>query len=416
MRFGIRTLDDFDVRGKTVLCRIDINQPVDRATGKLKSTNRIRACVPTVRELSEKGARTVLMAHQGSDIEYKNYYTTKPHADVLSELLGFEVKWIEDVCGPLARQAIRELKDGEVLLLDNVRFMAEEQTLFETKLCLSHEEQARTLVVSKLAPLGDLYVCDAFAAAHRDQPTLCGFEQLLPSAMGRLFEKEYCTVSSLMEEPQRPCVFVLGGAKISDAFLMMKTVLSKGSADKVLTGGLVANIFLASQGVGIGSGSLDFIMKSNYGEFIDVARELYAQYGDRIVLPSDLAWVDGGERVEGRLGAIPEDISAVDIGSRTASVYRDAILEARTVFVNGPAGVFEQEPSELGTREIWQALADTGAFTVLGGGDSITATEKYGLTDRIGYICTGGGALIRFLSGEELPVVKALRHGATIGE
>jgi len=416
MRFGIRTLDDFDVRGKTVLCRIDINQPVDRATGKLRSTNRIRACVPTVRELSEKGARTVLMAHQGSDIEYKNYYTTKPHADVLSELLGFEVKWIEDVCGPLARQAIRDLKDGEVLLLDNVRFMAEEQTLFETKLCLSHEEQAKTQVVSKLAPLGDLYVCDAFAAAHRDQPTLCGFEQLLPSAMGRLFEKEYCTVSSLMEEPQRPCVFVLGGAKIADAFLMMKTVLSRGSADKVLTGGLVSNIFLASQGVGIGSGSLDFIMKSNYGEFIDVARELYAQYGDRIVLPSDLAWVDGGERVEGRLGAIPEDISAVDIGSRTASVYRDAILEARTVFVNGPAGVFEQEPSELGTRGIWQALADTDAFTVLGGGDSITATEKYGLTDRIGYICTGGGALIRFLSGEELPVVKALRHGATIGE
>ena len=416
MRFGIRTLDDFDVRGKTVLCRIDINQPVDRATGKLRSTNRIRACVPTVRELSEKGARTVLMAHQGSDIEYKNYYTTRPHADVLSELLGFEVKWIEDVCGPLARQAIRDLKDGEVLLLDNVRFMAEEQTLFETKLCLSHEEQAKTQVVSKLAPLGDLYVCDAFAAAHRDQPTLCGFEQLLPSAMGRLFEKEYCTVSSLMEEPQRPCVFVLGGAKIADAFLMMKTVLSRGSADKVLTGGLVSNIFLASQGVGIGSGSLDFIMKSNYGEFIDVARELYAQYGDRIVLPSDLAWVDGGERVEGRLGAIPEDISAVDIGSRTASVYRDAILEARTVFVNGPAGVFEQEPSELGTRGIWQALADTDAFTVLGGGDSITATEKYGLTDRIGYICTGGGALIRFLSGEELPVVKALRHGATIGE
>lgn len=416
MRFGIRTLDDFDVRGKTVLCRIDINQPVDRATGKLKSTNRIRACVPTVRELSEKGARTVLMAHQGSDIEYKNYYTTKPHAAVLSEYLGFEVKWIEDVCGPLARQAVKDLKDGEVLLLDNVRFMAEEQTLFETKLCLTHEEQARTQVVSKLAPLGDLYVCDAFAAAHRDQPTLCGFEQLLPSAMGRLFEKEYCTVSSLMEEPQRPCVFVLGGAKISDAFLMMKTVLSKGSADKVLTGGLVANIFLASQGVGIGSGSMDFIMKSNYGGFIDVARELYAQYGDRIVLPSDLAWVDGGERVEGRLGAIPEEISAVDIGSRTASVYREEILAAKTVFVNGPAGVFEQEPSELGTREIWQALADTDAFTVLGGGDSITATEKYGLMDRIGYVCTGGGALIRFLSGEELPVVKALRHGATIGE
>ena len=416
MRFGIKTLDDFDVKGKTILCRIDINQPVDRASGKLKSINRIQACVPTIRELSEKGARIVLMAHQGSDIEYKNYYTTRPHADVLSNLLGFEIKWVEDVCGPTAREAIKNLKDGEVLLLDNVRFMAEEQTLFETKLCLSHEEQAKTQVVTKLAPLGDLYVCDAFAAAHRDQPTLCGFEQLLPSAMGRLFEKEYCTVSALMEEPKRPCVFVLGGAKIADAFQMMKTVLSKGSADLVLTGGLVANIFLASQNVQIGQGSLDFILKSNYGQFIDVARELYDQFGDKIVLPSDLAWVKDGKRYEAEVGKIPADISAVDIGSKTASRYREEILAAKTVFVNGPAGVFEQEPSELGTKTIWQALADTSAFTVLGGGDSITATEKYKLTDKIGYICTGGGALIRFLSGEELPVVKALRHGASIGE
>ena len=420
MRFGIKTLDDFEangnLRGKTVLCRVDINQPVDRSTGKLKSINRIQACVPTIRELSEKGARVVLMAHQGSDIEYKNYYTTKPHAEVLSELLGFEVKWVEDVCGPTAREAIRSLRNGEVLLLDNVRFMAEEQTLFETKLCLSHEEQAKTQVVTKLAPLGDLYVCDAFAAAHRDQPTLCGFEQILPSAMGRLFEKEYCTVSSLMEEPSRPCVFVLGGAKIADAFQMMKTVLSKGSADLVLTGGLVANIFLDSQGVQIGRGSLDFIMKSNYGQYIDVAAELYGLYPEKIVLPVDLAWVSDGVRCEAETKEIPEDIAAVDIGSATAELYRKEILAAKTVFVNGPAGVFEQEASELGTKTIWQALADTEAFTVLGGGDSITATEKYSLTDRIGYICTGGGALIRFLSGEELPVVKALRHGATIGE
>ena len=278
------------------------------------------------------------------------------------------------------------------------------------------KEQAKTQVVTKLAPLGDLYVCDAFAAAHRDQPTLCGFEQLLPSAMGRLFEKEYCTVSALMEEPKRPCVFVLGGAKIADAFQMMKTVLSKGSADLVLTGGLVANIFLASQNDQIGQGSLDFILKSNYGQFIDVARELYDRFGDKIVLPSDLAWVSDGKRCEAAVGEIPADISAVDIGSRTAARYRKEILAAKTVFVNGPAGVFEQEPSELGTKTIWQALADTDAFTVLGGGDSITATEKYKLTDKIGYICTGGGALIRFLSGEELPVVKALRHGATIGE
>ena len=414
MRFGIKTLDEAELKGKTVLCRVDINQPVDRAKGTLKSINRIQACVPTVRELSDRGAKVVLMAHQGSDIEYKNFYTTKPHAAVLQELLGREVKWIDDVCGPAAREAIRALKDGEILLLDNVRFVSEEQTLFEMKLCLTHEQQAKTLLVEKLAPLADLYVCDAFAAAHRDQPSLCGFEQVLPSYMGRLFEKEYCTVSQVMEAPVRPCVFVLGGAKISDAFLMMNTVLSRGVADKILTGGLVGNIFLTALGKEIGSGSVNFILKSNYGEYIEKAKELYAQYGEKIVLPVDLAWVEDGQRREAALGQVPGDITSLDVGSKTAEMYRQEILSAKTVFVNGPMGVFEQAPSELGTKAVWQALADTEGFTVLGGGDSITATEKYGLASQMGYICTGGGALIRFLTGEELPVVKALRHGAEL--
>lgn len=416
MRFGIKTLDDARVEGKTVLCRVDINQPVDREEGTLKSINRIAACVPTIKELSDKGAKVVLLAHQGSDIEYKNFYTTKPHAKVLEDLLGKKVHWIDDVCGPAAREAILKLENGEILLLDNVRFVAEEQTLFEMKLRLTHEQQAKTLLVEKLAPLADIYVCDAFAAAHRDQPSLCGFEQVLPSYMGRLFEKEFCTVSQVMEEPVRPCVFVLGGAKISDAFLMMKTVLERGVADRILTGGLVGNIFLTALGKEIGQGSVDFIMKSNYGEYIEKAKELYAQYGEKITLPADLAWVTDGERHEAALGGVPADIAAVDVGGETAKIYREAILSAKTVFVNGPMGVFEQAPSEAGTKAVWQALADTEAHTVLGGGDSITATEKYGLTDKMGYICTGGGALIRFLTGEELPVVKALRHGAGLCE
>lgn len=414
MRFGIKTLDDFSVNGKTVLCRVDINQPVERSTGTLKSINRIRACVPTIRELSQKGARTVLLAHQGSDIEYRNYFTTKPHAAVLSELLGKQVQWVDDVCGPAAREKIRALQPGEILLLDNVRFMAEEQTLFETNLRLTHEEQAQTQLVQKLAPLAQLYVCDAFAAAHRDQPSLCGFEQLLPSCMGRLFEKEYCTVSALMEQPERPCVFVLGGAKIADAFAMLQTVLSRGIADRILTGGLVANIFLIAAGYEIGAGSLDFIRKSNYNPFIETAKQLYDRYGARIALPDDLAWVANGSRFEAMLGEVPADISAVDIGRHTIEQYRQQLLHAKSVFVNGPVGVFEQAASEDGTKAVWQALADTDAFTVLGGGDSITATEKYGLTEQMGYICTGGGALIRFLSGEELPVTKALRHGALL--
>ena len=412
MRFGIQTLDAFDVAGKTVLCRVDMNQPVDRASGTLKSTARIEACVPTLRALADRGAKVVVLAHQGSDIEYKNFYCTKPHAEVLQQLLGLPVQWIDDVCGPAARAAIRALQPGEILLLDNVRFVSEEQTLFEWKLQLTHEQQSKTQLVEKLAPLADIYVCDAFAAAHRDQPSLCGFEQVLPSAMGLLFEREYCVISELMENPAHPCVFVLGGAKIADAFMMLDTVLARGTADKVLTGGLVANILLAAKGEQIGLGSLDFIKKSGYTEFIEKAKDLLEKYAEQIVLPSDLAAVEDGKRLEYAVGLIPAQFSAVDIGSHTAKYYAEELVAAKTVFLNGPMGVFEQLPSELGTKTVFEALADSDAYTIVGGGDSITAAAKYKVTDRLGYVCTGGGALIRFLTGEELPVVTALRYAA----
>lgn len=412
MKFGINTLDEFNLEGKTVLVRVDMNQPVDKATDTLTSTHRIKGCAPTIKEISDKGAKTVVMCHQGSDIEYKNFYCTRPHAKVLSEFIGKEVKWIDDVCGPSARQMIKELKNGEVLLLDNVRFQAEEMTLFEQKLCLTHEQQANTQVVRTLAPLADLYVNDAFAAAHRDQPTLCGFEQVLPSAMGRLFEKEYVVVSELMSAPKKPCVFVLGGAKISDAFIMLDTVLGNGAADKVLTGGLVGNIMLYAKGEQIGQKSYDFIVKSNYAEYIDVAKKLLDKYGDKIVLPVDLGYVVDGVRKECRLGAVPEDIGALDVGAETIKLYEDIIANAATVFVNGPMGVFEEAASEAGTKAVFEALGNTKAYTVVGGGDSVTAAKKYKVTDKLGYVCTGGGALIRFLTGEELPVVKALRFAA----
>lgn len=412
MKYGIYSLDDFEVRGKTVLCRVDINQPIDRENDRLRSIARVTACVPTLRELSDRGARLVVLAHQGSDIEYKNYYCTRPHAKVLSELLQRPVRWTDDVCGPAARDAIRSLGDGEILLLDNVRFVAEEQTLFELKLQLTHEQQAKTQLVEKLAPLADLYVCDAFAAAHRDQPSLCGFEQVLPSAMGRLFEREYCVVSDLMEAPKHPCVFVLGGSKISDAFLMMQAILSRDTADTVLTGGLVANILLVAIGKEIGSGSMEFIRKSNYAAFIDTARTIYEKYADKIQLPTDLAYVKDGKRLECAIDAVPADIMATDIGSAAAAHYRQIILSAGTVFVNGPMGIFEQEITAHGTRTVFEALAESSGFSVVGGGDSVAAAGTFGVVDHLGYVCTGGGALIRFLTGEELPVVRALRYSA----
>lgn len=412
MRFGIKTIDDIEVSGKTVLLRVDINQPVDRKTGTLKDTTRIKACAPTISELSDKGAKVVLLAHQGSDIEYNNYWTTEPHAQVLSGFLGKEVRFIDDVCGPAAREAIAGLKNGEILLLDNVRFLAEEQTLFELNLKLAHERQADTLLVRKLAPLADLYICDAFAAAHRDQPSLCGFEQVLPSAMGRLFEEEYCVISGVMENPARPCVFVLGGAKINDAFQMMDATLRREAADKVLTGGLVAEVLLWAGGYEIGEPARALIRERGYEGLVETAKELLSRYSGKIVLPVDLACARDGVREEYPLGGLPEGALVTDIGSKTAEAYRDIIMGAKTIFVNGPMGVFEEATGETGTKIVWDALGDTPGYTVVGGGDSITATKKYGKTDKVSYICTGGGALIRFLSGEELPVVKALRGAA----
>jgi len=412
VKYGIKTLDDLAVGGKVVLCRVDINSPIDAATGGLRDTTRIKGCAPTVRELAEAGAKVVLLAHQGGDLEYHNYTSTEPHAAVLGELIGRHVRFIDDVCGPAARAAISALDAGEVLLLDNVRFMAEEMTLFETKLSLAPEQQAKTLVVRKLAPLGDLYVCDAFAAAHRSQPTLVGFERLLPSAMGRLFEKEFENLARLREEPARPCVFLLGGTKIQEAFPMMAAALHDGVVDTILSAGLVANVMLAAKGVDIGRPSMDFIRASQLEKFIAESEAILAEHGDKIVLPVDLAYVRDGERSEARVAELPLDEQFVDIGHETVAAYRQAIAAAGTVFVNGPAGIFEQPATEYGTRSLWEAMASAPGFSALGGGDSVAAMNAFGLGGRFDYVCTAGGAMVQFLSGKPMPVIEALKESA----
>ena len=359
MKYGINTLDDFAWGGKVVLCRVDINAPLDTDGGGLRDVTRLKGCAPTVRELADAGARVVLLAHQGGDLEYHNYASTEPHAAVMSELTGRPVGFIDDVCGPAARDAVGRLADGEVLLLDNVRFCGEELTLFERKLDLSPEDQAKTLVVRKLAPLADLYVCDAFAAAHRSQPTLVGFEQLLPSAMGRLFEKEYANLARLRDDPARPCVFLLGGTKIQEAFPMMAAALRDGVVDTVLTAGMVANVMLAASGVDIGAPSMEFIRASQLEQYVEESKAILAEHGDKIVLPADLAWVEDGERREVAVADLPVDAQLVDIGHAATADYGVCIAAAGTVFVNGPAGVFERAETEYGTRMLWEAMADT---------------------------------------------------------
>jgi phosphoglycerate kinase len=409
MKFGIMTLDDFDYRDKTVLCRVDINQPVDKKTNQLKDTTRIEGSLPTIRELSEKGAKLVLLAHQGSDVEYKNYYTLAPHAKVLERLLGREIKFIEDVCGPAAIAAIKELVAGEILLLENVRFMAEEMTLFETKLNLTPEEMTKTQVVAKLAPLADYYVCDAFAASHRAQPTIVGMEEVLPSAMGRLFEKEYSVLAGILEQPKHPCVFVLGGAKIQDAFDMMGKVLRENVVDTVLAGGLLGNVMLIASGVDIGEKSTAFLKKNNLYDYVELSKGILEAYGDRFILPVDVSYVKDGVRKTVDIKQLPLDELFLDIGEKTAEIFKNKIVEAELVFCNGPMGVFEEDLSEYGTRTVWHAIADTKGLSVLGGGDSIAATNKYKLQEKMHYVCTGGGAMVIFMSGKDVPAITALK-------
>jgi len=409
---GMYTLDDFNLKGKTILARFDMNSPLDPKTREPIDITRIKESLPTLKELTEKGAKTVILIHQGSDIEYHNYASTKPHSRIISQLLGKPVEYIDDVCGPAAQDKIKALKNGQILMLENVRFMAEEMTLFETKLNLTPEEQAKTIVVRKLAPLADLYICDAFAAAHRSQPTLVGMEEVLPSAMGRLLEKEITALNQLLKNPEKPCIFILGGAKIQDAFLMIDSILKNNIADLVLATGLVAQVMLLAKGISLGKPSEDLIKKKNLESYIDQSKAILKTFAKQIKLPNDFAYSLSGERKEVKVSELPIDVVLMDLGQNTISEYEAIIKEAKTVFFNGPAGVFEKTETELGTKSILSAIAGSNAFSVIGGGDSIAAVNKYNLANNISYISTGGGALVRFLSGEELPVVKALKKSA----
>jgi len=409
---GMHTLNDFILKGKTILARFDMNSPLDPKTRQPVDITRIERSLSTLKELAKKEAKTVILIHQGSDIEYHNYASTKPHSKIIAKLLGKPVDYIDDVCGPAARDKIKTLKNGQFLMLENVRFMAEEMTLFETKLNLSPEEQAKTQVVQKLAPLADFYLCDAFAAAHRCQPTLVGMEEVLPSMMGRLFEKEITSLNQLLKNPQKPCVFILGGAKIQDAFLMINPILENNIANVILASGLVAQVMLLAKGISLGKPSEDLIKKKNLEEYVEKSKNILNRYNSKIKLPIDFAYSLSGERKEVKVSNLPIDYALMDLGKNTISAYEAIIKDAKTIFFNGPAGVFEKEETEWGTKSILTAISKSNSFSALGGGDSIAAVNKYNLANDISYISTGGGALVRFLSGEELPVVKALRKSA----
>ncbi len=404
----IKNIIGVDVKGKRVLFRPDINSPVD-SLGNIVSDNRLVKTIPTLRYLADGGAKVAIIAHQGDTLDYQNLMPLKAHADKLSALLGKEVKYVDDVCGDGALAAVKELKDGEVIILGNLRYLTEEVSTFEKDVKLKADQMLNTWLVRRLAPLFDIYVNDAFSAAHRNAPSIVAFQELLPSYAGPLFFNEYEALYKVMTGAAKPAVFVLGGAKISDAFGMMKQVLANKTADRILACGVTGVIMLIAKGVKVGAKYEKWLADKDLTAFVEPAKELLALYGDRFVLPVDLAYAQDGERKEIAVSELPlDDASFLDIGSDTIAEFEKYISTAGTVFVNGPAGVYEDALFQNGTKAVWNALAETKAYTVIGGGDTVSAAGKFIDTAKINYVCTAGGAMVRFLSGKTLPLIEAM--------
>jgi phosphoglycerate kinase len=407
---GIAPMDEFNYAEKTVLLRVDINSPIDGDTKRIVNDNRIQKSAPTIKQLLEQDAKVAIIAHQGDTLDYGNLISMEEHAERLSSYLGAKVAYIDDVAGPAAKEAVRNLKPGEAVLLGNLRYLTEEVSTFENAVKLKPEEMTETYLVRNLAPLADFYINEAFAAAHRNAPSMVAFQELLPYAGGPLLLQEVNSLMRVLKGPEKPCVFVLGGAKISDAFGMMEQVLSSGVADKIITGGITGEIMLMAQGIDIGNKKKTFIKDRGLDKFIEPAKKYLKEYPGRILYPLDLAYEAGGERKEVDVADLPLDEMFMDIGSKTVEAYDKILNDAKTIFVNGPFGVYEDPLFEKGTKSIWEAIVKSGAYSVVGGGDSVAAAQKFVDTKNLGYVSTGGGAMVQFMSGKPLPLIEAMRR------
>jgi len=400
------TLDDVNVKDKVVLVRVDFNSSVDPETKKILEDVRIRAhAETTIKELAEKGAKVVILAHQGRKGD-PDFIPLKQHAEILGRILHKPVKYVDDLYGEKAKAAIKSLKSGEVLVLENVRTFPS-----ETK-DGTPEEQAKTDLVKSLAPLADLFVSDAFAAAHRAHVSMVGFTAVLPSVAGRIMERELKSLTRVLEKPEKPCVFILGGAKADDSLEISKYVLDKKIATCVLTGGVVAQVFLAAKNVDLGKPNMDLLEKKELKGFIPGIRDLIKKYPEEIKTPEDLAVEANGKRKETSLKELPTNYSICDIGTKTVEEYAKIIRPAKSIVISGPMGIYENSQFSLGTKRILEEVANSKAFSLAGGGHTISAIEEFGLAKKISYISTAGGALIEFLMGKKLPGVAALEKAA----
>lgn len=408
MEIGIKSIIGVNVSGKRVLFRPDINSPIDKQ-GRIVNTNRLEKTVPTLKYLADGGAKIAIIAHQGDTLDYQNLISMREHAEILSKLSGVKVAYLDDVAGDAAIEAVRNLKAGEAVLLGNLRYLTEEVSTFEKDVKLTADEMLSTYLVRRLGGLFDVYVNDAFSAAHRNAPSMVAFQKLMPSYAGPLFFKEYEALWKVLNGATKPVVFVLGGAKISDAFGMMGKVLKDGVADKILATGVTGVVMQLARGVRMGAKYEKWLKDRDLTVFVDEARELLKDYADKFVLPTDFAVEENGKRREVGLNELPlDDKMFSDIGEKSILAFEDEIKKAGTIFVNGPAGVYENDIFAEGTSRVWKAVAAAEGYSVIGGGDTVSAAARFVDLKDIDYVCTAGGAMVRFLSGKRLPLIEAM--------
>ena len=389
----LRTVDQADVHGRRVLVRNDFNVPLDEH-GQVTDDLRVRAAVPTLRRLLDQGARVICCSHLGRPKGKRDErFSLAPVVPVLARHLGREVRFVDDVAGEAAAAAARALADGEVLLLQNLRFEP-------------GETDNDPGFAERLAALAELYVGDAFGAAHRAHASVVGVAERLPAYAGLLLAGEVRELTRLLEKPERPFVAVLGGNKVSDKLAVLDSLL--GRVDALAVGGGMCFTFLAAQGLGVG----DSLSEPDQVDAVTELARRAERDGKRLLLPSDVVVADAfAEDANHR--TVPADgiepgWRGLDIGPRTAAAYAEAVAGARTVFWNGPMGVFEWEPFAAGTRRVAEAVAASDGYTVVGGGDSAAAVAELGLADRIDHLSTGGGASLELLEGKTLPGVAAI--------
>ncbi len=393
------TIDDFDVEGKTVFFRADINSVV--VDGEVQMKERIEENAKTIRELSDKKAKVVILAHQGR-VGRADFLPLEQHAELLKRFV--DLRYIDDIMGPAARDAIRKLMDGEVLLLDNVRLLAEE-TLQRTP-----AEHARSIFVQRLAPLGDIYINDAFSVAHRSHASVVGFPAVMDAGIGRLMERELRALRRAVHSIRRPCIYVLGGVKSEEVFDIMEHTLKRGKVTEILTAGALGTLFLYARGAIEPSEEekrdREFMAK------LDRAKRILELGDDKIKCPVDVAVEEGGKRKEISIESLKPRQKIYDIGEKTAKEYTEEIKKASTVIMKGPAGWYEHEAFRKGTEELLRALSSSDAFSLIGGGHTSAALSTIGINKNElphAHVSLAGGAFLQYLLEKNLPGIEVLK-------